>query len=417
MAAEKRTQYDPLVSGSLYDADVDRLTSLTDLGDGSHDRASVPASSPQSQPEASQTAEHGLFRPLESSDPAGDMNNPPSRDLTDAFHLARSSSPRDAHGATSKSTATAVEEPPQENLDAVEVRNAIDNPDPRRGVCAHLNMAAGRRIIHETPLFSCEKPRWYWRRNQRTALAWTTLDGPTRDELQDAFAGLRGLSTRAGLSESQRQQLEGFVKTYAFADTGGSRVHICKIASHINHACGRCANAKAWVESDDPNYMSVRLLRPVSAGEQILINYKKRHPPCLVCGTKWTHKRSENQRRDTHVNPQQRNPPQQQPQESQQHLVQDQQQPPADHHQQPAHDQQQPPEDQQQPAEEHQQQPQADQQQPHEDQQQNASQCQQQPQTRGQRFGQRLRRVGRWFGPDDGFGGPVRLGDVGGWGI
>ncbi|KAM6531698.1 hypothetical protein FSOLCH5_001150 [Fusarium solani] len=28
--------------------------------------------------------------------------------------------------------------------------------------------------------------------------------------------------------------------------------------------------------------MSVRLLRPVSAGEQILINYKKRHPPCLV---------------------------------------------------------------------------------------------------------------------------------------
>ncbi|KAH7273972.1 hypothetical protein B0J15DRAFT_115894 [Fusarium solani] len=413
MAAEKRTQ----------------LTSLTDLGDGSHDRANVPASSPQSQPEASQTAEHGLFRPLESSDPAGDMNNPPSRDLTDAFHLARSSSPRDAHGtssrhgsgsppsiqpvplapentlgsgATSKSTATAVEEPPQENLDAVEVRNAIDNPDPRRGVCAHLNMAAGRRIIHETPLFSCEKPRWYWRRNQRTALAWTTLDGPTRDELQDAFAGLRGLSTRAGLSESQRQQLEGFVKTYAFADTGGSRVHICKIASHINHACGRCANAKAWVESDDPNYMSVRLLRPVSAGEQILINYKKRHPPCLVCGTKWTHKRSENQRRDTHVNPQQRNPPQQQPQESQQHLVQDQQQPP---------------EDQQQPAEEHQQQPQADQQQPHEDQQQNASQCQQQPQTRGQRFGQRLRRVGRWFGPDDGFGGPVRLGDVGGWGI
>ncbi|KAI8684437.1 hypothetical protein NCS57_00109800 [Fusarium keratoplasticum] len=264
MAAEKRTQ----------------LTSLTDLGDGSHDRANVPASSSQPQPEASQTAEDGLFRPLESSDPTGDMNNPPSRDLTDAFHFARSSSPRDAHGtssrhgsgspegihpvplapentfgsgATSKSTATAVEEPLQENLDAVDVRDAIDNPDPRRGVCARLNMAAGRRIIHETPLFSCDKPRWHWRRHQRIALAWNELNGPTREELQHEFAGLRGLSTRAGLSESQHRQLEGFVKTYASVDTSGSRVHICKIASHINHACGRCANAKAWVESDHPN--------------------------------------------------------------------------------------------------------------------------------------------------------------------
>lgn len=50
MAAEKRTQYDPLVSGSLYDADVDRLTSLTDLGDGSHDRANVPGMLPTCEP-------------------------------------------------------------------------------------------------------------------------------------------------------------------------------------------------------------------------------------------------------------------------------------------------------------------------------------------------------------------------------
>ncbi|EEU48654.1 uncharacterized protein NECHADRAFT_74996 [Fusarium vanettenii 77-13-4] len=155
-------------------------------------------------------------------------------------------------------------------------------------------MAADRQIIHETPLFSCDKPRRLWGAHQSIALAWTTLNGQTRDELQAAFAGLLGLSTRAGLSKTQRQQLEGFVKEYASADMGGRRVHIHRIASHINHACGRCANAKASIDSADPNSISVTLLRPVSAGEQILIKYKKPNAHCFNNPKRLPHKNSSN---------------------------------------------------------------------------------------------------------------------------
>ncbi|KAL2685582.1 hypothetical protein Neosp_006682 [[Neocosmospora] mangrovei] len=277
MAAEKRTEYGPLVPNSLYDADVDRFTSYTELPGGSHDGASVPGSPSQLQPEASRTAEHEPFPPLEPSVPAEDLL---TRDRTAAFNSARAPLPRRSHGVT-RSTATAVEEPPAVNLDAVEIRAAKDNHDPRRGVCARLDMAADRQIIHETPLFSCDKPRRLWGTHQSIALAWTTLNGQTRNELQAEFAGMLGLSTRAGLSKTQRQQLEGFVKEYASADTGGRRVHIHRIASHINHACGRCANAKATIDSADPNSISVTLLRSVSTGEQILIKYKKPNAPCF----------------------------------------------------------------------------------------------------------------------------------------
>lgn len=256
-------------------------------------------------------------------------------------------------------------------------------------------MAADRQIIHETPLFSCDKPRRLWGAHQSIALAWTTLNGQTRDELQAAFAGLLGLSTRAGLSKTQRQQLEGFVKEYASADMGGRRVHIHRIASHINHACGRCANAKASIDSADPNSISVTLLRPVSAGEQILIKYKKPNAHCFVCGTRWrwwTRARSQNQPRDTHVNP---------PEQPQETPTQEQQQPPAN--------QQQPPEygDASQGQGEN----------ASQDQGQDASQVQQQPRTRGQRFRQRARRLGQRFGTDHTVGGPVGLGEVANWGL
>lgn len=288
-----------------------------------------------------------------------------------------------------------MEEPPAENLDAVEIRAAKDNHDPRRGVCARINMDAGRQIIHETPLFSCDKPRWLWGAHQSIALAWTTLNGQTRDELQAEFAGMLGLSTRAGLSKTQRQQLEGFVKEYASADTGGRRVHIHRIASHINHACGRCANAKASIDSADPNSISVTLLRSVSTGEQILIKYKKPNAPCFVCGTRrmWTFMRSENQRRDTHVNTPQ------QPPETEQHPTQEQQQPPAN--------QQQPPEYGDASQGEGEDAPQG--------QGEDASQVQQQPQTRGQRFIQRARKLGQWIGVPD--GDPFPPGEIMRWGL
>lgn len=281
-------------------------------------------------------------------------------------------------GVTSKSTATAVEEPPRENLDAVFIRRVTT--DPRCGLIARLDMAADHRIIYETPLMSCEKPRWYWRGHHKTALAWTTLSRQTRDELQHGFAGLRGLSTETSLSRSQRRQLEGFVKTYASADTSGNRVHIYSIASHINHACGRCANARAWADSDSPNYMSVTLLRPVKAGEEILVNYGKSYPSCFVYGTFLSYKTHENQRRDTHVNPPRPNPPQE-PQEIQQPSVQRRQQHTEEQQQESTEDQPQ---------------------QPAGGQQQDAETQHRQPEAKAERVRRGIRNVARWlFGPDE----------------
>ncbi|RMJ15515.1 hypothetical protein BHE90_011830 [Fusarium euwallaceae] len=375
MAAQKRTE----------------LYLVTPFDGETHDRAdSAAAPPPQLQPGASQMAEHELPGPSEPSDPEEGNDcgygSPPSSESSDGIHPLRAlpiNIPDE--GPAPNSTATTVEEPPRENFDAVAI-----NPNltlRRRGVYALHNMPADRRTIYETPQFSCDKPRPYRPgRDHRVALAWIRLSRENSASLQEAFFTARGLTKHDrrvnGLTKDQRLQLEAFVRDYAFADVSGSRRHVYRIASHFRHACGKCANAKFSIDSDEPNHISVTLLRPVNEGEELYITYKRfQHPACLVCGSlRRNFKALEKRQQDTLVNPPQQNHPQQ-PQEIQQHPGEAQQQPPTDHQQQPAEDQQ-------------------------------------PPQTRGQRFRQRIRRAGRWLlGPDQTFTRRVRLGEVGDWGI
>lgn len=178
--------------------------------------------------------------------------------------------------AAPKSTATAVEEPPREreNFDAV----VIDDNTTlrRRGVYALHNMPANHRIVYETPQLSCDTPCWYRPgRDHRVALAWISLSRETSVSLQEQFITARGLTKHdrriKGLTKDQRLQLEAFVMDYAFADVSGSRRYVYRIASHFRHACGRCANAKFWIDPNDPNQISVTLLRPVNQGEELYI--------------------------------------------------------------------------------------------------------------------------------------------------
>ncbi|KAL6696374.1 hypothetical protein J3F84DRAFT_373836 [Trichoderma pleuroticola] len=78
-----------------------------------------------------------------------------------------------------------------------------------------------------------------------------------------------------------------FVLEYAFSNPGQSRVNIYRLASHINHACHKCANAYISIEPEIPYAITVRLVREVKKGREIFINYNRPSGNkfgCAVCG-------------------------------------------------------------------------------------------------------------------------------------
>jgi regulator of sigma D len=124
------------------------------------------------------------------------------------------------------------------------------------------------------------------RRGRRNiADVWIRLGQERKQELQQYFQKLRGISTNGEkLSRLDRLRLRRFIEEYAFWDTGGSDAHVYRLASHMNHACRSCANAQQYTEMASPNAITVALVRTVRANEEILINYNRRSSlKCSVC--------------------------------------------------------------------------------------------------------------------------------------
>ncbi|KAH0528115.1 hypothetical protein TsFJ059_003017 [Trichoderma semiorbis] len=80
-----------------------------------------------------------------------------------------------------------------------------------------------------------------------------------------------------------------FVLEYAFSNPQRSRINIYPFASHINHACDKCANAQFWVQAEAPDRITVSLVRNVRKGQEIFINYNRPSGNtfgCAICGAR-----------------------------------------------------------------------------------------------------------------------------------
>lgn len=109
-----------------------------------------------------------------------------------------------------------------------------------------------------------------------------------RNELKQIFTSLQNIPTEKDLSgrnDPHTTAIEDFRREYAFQDTAGRRCLIYKLASHINHACSKCAQARFSVDPDELHCIDVLLLKSVEADEEIFIHYGKKKLPfgCAIC--------------------------------------------------------------------------------------------------------------------------------------
>ncbi|KAF7533448.1 hypothetical protein G7Z17_g13511 [Cylindrodendrum hubeiense] len=179
-----------------------------------------------------------------------------------------------------------------QNHDAIYITNSSN-----RGRCVHAiqNFPSRHKIIVEQPAISCV----HWRQGKwmRTiGDEWEKRSVEARLRLQQTFKKLEDIPSDTRLTKQERKQLNKFVKEYAFWDSKGTNAHIYRLASHINHACARHANAEQWTDSAYPNYITVRLVKDVRADEEIFINYNKGHMPfgCPFCVPRSDKPRAEN---------------------------------------------------------------------------------------------------------------------------
>lgn len=93
--------------------------------------------------------------------------------------------------------------------------------------------------------------------------------------LQDRFRKLRDIPVNEPLNGAQIRKLERFVDEYGFWEPQQTNAHIFMLASHINHACVSCANAEQWTDAECPHAISVKLTRPLKAGDEVFINYNR----------------------------------------------------------------------------------------------------------------------------------------------
>lgn len=161
-----------------------------------------------------------------------------------------------------------------------------DTNTPRElGVFVNVDLPSRHKVIVEDPIISCI--HWRQRKGVRTiGEEWLKLKPRVRADLRNTFKRLSVVKSEETMSPSDRKKLEGFMEDYAFWDGRMSNAYIYKLVSHINHACPSCANAQHWVDSQDPNCISIRLVRNVKAGEELFIHYGKTNLSfrCAVCG-------------------------------------------------------------------------------------------------------------------------------------
>ncbi|KAF4999132.1 hypothetical protein FDECE_11595 [Fusarium decemcellulare] len=172
------------------------------------------------------------------------------------------------------------------NEDAVEIRSTQSHRN--LGVFAKQDFPSRHKIILERPAISCIHFTQGWASYKNVGVVWNSLPEQRRTGLSQAFTSLRHMPTDKDVDWSQRKKLETFIEEYAFSDPQRRKAHIFRLASHINHACTRCANAEHWTDSVHPHPIKITLVRDVKKDEEIFIHYGKKRMSfgCAVCGIK-----------------------------------------------------------------------------------------------------------------------------------
>ncbi|TFB06063.1 hypothetical protein CCMA1212_001871 [Trichoderma ghanense] len=178
-----------------------------------------------------------------------------------------------------------------------EMRNeyavVIQDTNTRRGlgIFATSDLLPDHLILSEQPALSFWMPRDVSMASMRREFEaqWCELLVHEQEALRAEFPKLRPVpSGRRTLSLFQSIILYNFALEYSYSSPDGDFAHIYSLASRINHACRGCANAvRGGMDWYDPHRINITLVKPVKAGEEILIHYNTaegRKLACAVCG-------------------------------------------------------------------------------------------------------------------------------------
>lgn len=160
------------------------------------------------------------------------------------------------------------------------------------GVFTIQSFPAGHRILSEGAIFSCLHPEQVeemeWRR--RVVHRWRSLAVLDQTWFKEHFPHIQYMPLGTlELTPHEANKFFCFVLEYAFSNPERNRANIYPFASHINHACDKCANAQFWVQAEAPDRITVRLTRYVRKGQEIFINYNRPSGNtfgCAICGAR-----------------------------------------------------------------------------------------------------------------------------------
>lgn len=173
-----------------------------------------------------------------------------------------------------------------QNDTAVSIRKA---GECGRGLFVDYDIPRQHMVLLERPAFTTISDTYKCNQANFETIerAWVKLSQDKKLELRRCFHNrLQSISLEVPLPLADKKRLESFIADYGFRDLSDNNrnAYIFKLASHLNHACGRCANCRFWVNSISPNEIHVKLTKDVSAGNQLFITYNERDPfKCPVC--------------------------------------------------------------------------------------------------------------------------------------
>ncbi|KAK4078554.1 uncharacterized protein Triagg1_2885 [Trichoderma aggressivum f. europaeum] len=158
------------------------------------------------------------------------------------------------------------------------------------GVFTIRHFPAGHRIIYKGPVFTCVHPTRRDATSWKMAVIqrWRLNSVREQTRIKSHFPKIRYMPSGT-LEPTALEAMDFlcFILEYAFSNPGCSRANIYRLASHINHACRKCANAEISIGPGTPNLITVRLVRKVKKGQEIFINYDRPSGNaygCAVCG-------------------------------------------------------------------------------------------------------------------------------------
>ncbi|KAL7909412.1 hypothetical protein GGI35DRAFT_479682 [Trichoderma velutinum] len=158
------------------------------------------------------------------------------------------------------------------------------------GVFTTHSFARFHRIVYEQPIFSCFHPAQKnvigWRKEADGR--WRSLSVMHQKRFKSQFAKIEYMPlAKKQLLPHESRDFLSFLLEYSFNNPQGSMIHVYHFASHINHACHKCANAEVWIQPEAPHTITIRLLRKVKKSREIFISYNRPSGNtfgCAICG-------------------------------------------------------------------------------------------------------------------------------------